>query len=788
MFKNLLTVALRSFSRQKFYSIINLVGLASGLTCALFIYLWVNDEISKDKFHNDSERIFQVLSNVQLGDGEVLTWTNTPGPLAEDIREKNPEVELTVRVMSNRSDLFQYEDKSFIEAGCMADPDFFKLFSFNILSGKPNTDTADISSISISHQLAQKLFGNDDPIGKTVRANNQTDYTIAAVFEDVGTQSSFKFDYVIPYEVYKKQRGQGFNWGNYDHPTYVKLFDAAQAQQAIDKINERRIAFAKAQGDASSAAQFYMQPFTENYLNSHFENGKPVGGRIKYVRIFTVVAIFILVIACINFMNMATARAVNRAKEVGVRKVVGAQRKSLILQFMGESMMISFFAMILAIGITYLLLPFFNMLVAKQLVISFSHTMFWISALVIVCITGILAGTYPAFFLSSYQPAQALKNSGSSTGGNGSLRKALVVFQFTLTVILVASSLVIYNQIQFIFNKNIGYDRESVLSFPLRGSLRNEYDAFKNEALQYPGITTVSKADNSLVQVNNQNASVSWPGKSDTESIFFRTVCVDYDYLETMGLEVIQGRSFKKEFSDTDTFIVSQKAVEIMGLEDPIGVEIVQWGTKGRIIGVISDFHSRSMHEAIDPIVLMFRPQWTGRAFIKFEANKTQEVLESLEKIYGKYNPQYPFAYTFLDDDFEKLYNNERVISSLALSFTVMAIIISGLGLLGLAAYTAERKRKEISIRKTMGASVGGIVAMMSTDFVKLSLLAALIGCPTAWYLMSKFLEGYAYHTDLGWGLFVVTAVCVLMISLVTVIFQVAKAAVANPIDALRNE
>jgi ABC-type antimicrobial peptide transport system permease subunit len=788
MLKNLLTVAVRNFLRQKFYSIINVVGLASGLTCALFIYLWVSDEVSKDKFHKDSEKIFQILSNINLGTGELLTWTNTPGPLAEDIREKNPEVELVVRVMSNRSDLFQYEDKSFIETGCLADPDFFKLFSFNILSGKPNTDTADISSISISHQLAQKLFGNDDPIGKMVKVNNQIDYAIAAVFEDVGSKSSMKFDYVIPFEVYKKQRGQGFNWGNYDHPTYVKLFDASQAQQAIDKINERRMVFAKAQGNTSSGASFYMQPFTENYLNSHFENGKPVGGRIKYVRIFAVVAIFILVIACINFMNMATARAVNRAKEVGVRKVVGAQRKSLILQFIGEAILISLFSMTLALLITYVLLPFFNILVAKQIVISLSDTMFWASAVVIVLITGILAGTYPAFFLSSYQPAQALKRAASSKGGSGSLRKALVVFQFTLTVVLVASSLVIYNQIQFIFNKSIGYNRESVLSFPLRGSLRNEYDAFKNEALQYPGITTISKADNSLVQVNNQNASVSWPGKSATESIFFRTVCVDYDYLETMGLEVIQGRSFKKEYSDTNTFVVSKRAAEIMGLEEPIGTEITQWGTKGRIIGIVNDFHSRSMHEAIDPIVFMFRPQWTARAFIKFEGTKTQEVLQSLEKVYGKYNPQYPFTYSFIDDDFEKLYNNERVISSLALSFTIMAIIISGLGLLGLAAYTAERKRKEISIRKTMGASVGDIVTMMSADFVKLSIIAAVIGCPTAWYLMTKFLEGYTYHTELGWGLFVLTAVCVLIISLITVIFQVAKAAVAKPIDALRNE
>lgn len=786
MFKNVLTVAFRSFLRQKFYSIINLIGLASGLTCVLFIYLWVNDEVSKDKFHRDNEKIFQILSTLQIGDGEVLTWTNTPGLLAEDIREKNPEVEFVVRMVDNRSDLFQYEDKSFIETGCQADPDFFKLFSFNILKGKPNTDTADISSISISERLAQKLFGNEDPLGKMVRVNNRADYTITAIFEDVGPQSSLKFDYVIPYEVFKKQRGEGFNWSNYDHPTYIKLFDAAQAQQVADKINARLLEMARAQG-GTSAPRFYLQPFSEHYLNSHFENGKPAGGRIKYVRIFSIVALFILVIACINFMNMATARAINRAKEVGVRKVVGAQRKSLILQFIGESMLISLLAMVLAISIAYLLLPLFNLLVAKQISINFTDTVFWISALAIVCITGILAGTYPAFFLSSYQPTDTLKNAASK-GGSGSLRKALVVFQFTLTVILVASSLVIYNQVNFIFNKNIGYNRESVLSFPLRGKLGSEYDAFKNEVLQHPGIVTVSRADNSLVQVHNQNASVWWPGKPDSEVIFFRTVCVDYDYLETMGLELIEGRSFRKEFSDTSTYVISSRAAEIMGLEDPIGAEIVQWGARGRIIGVVKDFHSRSLHEAIDPIVFMFRPQWTGQVFIKFEGTKTQEVLQNLEQVYKKYNPQYPFTYAFLDDDFEKLYNNERVISSLALTFTVMAIIISGLGLLGLAAYTAERKRKEISIRKTMGASVGTIVTMMSADFMKLSVVAALIGCPAAWYLMTKFLEGYAYHTEVGWQLFVLTAVCVLAISLVTVIYQVTKAAVANPIDALRNE
>jgi hypothetical protein len=368
------------------------------------------------------------------------------------------------------------------------------------------------------------------------------------------------------------------------------------------------------------------------------------------------------------------------------------------------------------------------------------------------------------------------------------LRKGLVVFQFSLTVILIASSIVVYNQLEYIRSKHIGYNRESVLSFNLRGGVARKFENFKQDALQSPAIRMISKSNSSLVQVANQNSSVDWPGKPEDSKIFFRTVVVDYDFAETMGLHLQEGRFFKKEFNDTNNFILTAHAIEVMGLQDPIGQEITQWGNKGKIVGIVSDFHGRSLHEKLDPIVLMCKPDWTWNVVVRFDAGKTQEAIAHLEALSKKYNPQYAFAYTFLEDDFEKLYDTEKVTGSLALSFTIIAMLLSGLGLLGLAAYTTERKRKEISIRKTMGASVGTIVAMMSIDFVRLSIVAALIGCPVAWYLMTKFLEGYAYHTELGWGLFVLTAGCVLLISLITVIFQVTKAAVANPIDALRNE
>lgn len=787
MFKNFITVTIRSFFRQKFYSFINVFGLTTGLACTLFIYLWINDEVSKDKFHTDIDQIYQVVTNLKW-DGETITWESTPGPLAEEIKSSTPEVKTVSRTWSVDQETLLVGEKNFLEQGYYADPEFFRIFSFPIAQGNGLNPIQEKSDIAISKRLAQKFFGNEDPIGKTIRIRNQYDQKVTAVFEDIKENSSLKFDFVLPFDIHKDDRDQ--SWDNADYNLYVKLNNPQQASAASININLAvdKITVKEDSNADKDQVNFYLQPFREHYLNANFENGLPAGGRIKYIRIFSVVALFILVIACINFMNMATAKAVNRAKEVGVRKVIGAQRGSLILQFIGESIAISFISMILAIGIVYLLLPHFNLLVTKQISIHLLDGKFLLLVTGVVLVSGILAGSYPAFFLSSYRPSHVLKgNTNALLSGTG-LRKALVVFQFSLTVILIASSIVIYNQIEYIRSKNIGYNRESVISFNLRGGVARKFENFKQDVLQFPAIKMISRSNSSLVQIANQNSSVDWPGKPEDSNIFFRTVVMDYDFAETMGLTLQQGRFFKKEFNDTNNFVLTAHAVEVMGLKDPIGQEITQWGNKGKIVGIVNDFHGRSLQEKLDPIVLMCKPDWTWNVVVRFDAGKTQEAIAHLETLSKKYNPQYEFAYTFLEDDFEKLYDNEKVTSSLALSFTIIAIVLSGLGLLGLAAYTAERKRKEISIRKTMGASVGVIVTMMSVDFVKLSIIAVVIGCPTAWYLMTKFLEGYAYHTDPGWELFALTAVCVLMISLITVIFQVTRAAVANPIDALRNE
>lgn len=782
MFKNYLQVAIRSFLRNRFYSLINVIGLASGLIVAMFIFLWVRDEVRTDNFHRDSHKLFRIVSNLDFGDGQLLTWDITPGPLADAIRDNQPDAELVVRTMNNGSSLFQYGTQNFMERGIYADPDFFKIFSYPIIKGI-DTPIGNKNSVAISEELATKLFGADDPIGKVVKVSRNYELEVKAVFRANGLPSSIKFDFVMPFEIYRAQRGDGFNWGNFDHPLYLKLTDPTKADAVIASINETAKKL-----NTDGQTDFYLQPLSDSYLYGHFENGKPSGGRIFYVRLFTVVAIFILVIACINFMNMATAKATLRAKEVGIRKVSGAQRPSLIGQFMGESVFISAISMTAAMILVVVLLPMFNHLVAKQISIQFSDPGLILAILSIVLISGVLAGIYPAFFLSGYKPAQVLKGNHSATGSGVSLRKMLVVFQFSLSVVLIAGSIVVYQQIEFIQTKNLGYTREGIINFNARGNLFKQFDAFKGEALKLSGVQSVARANSTLVQVDNQNGSVVWPGKPDNSNIFFRTVVADYDFIETMGLTIVDGRAFAKERNDTNNLVVSQRAVEVMGLQNPVGQRISQWGKEGTIVGVVQDFHGRSLHEAIDPMILLCRPDWTGRVFIRFEGEQTAQVLASLQSLYKRFELEYPFEYTFVDDDFEKLYNNEKIIGRLALSFTTIAIIISGLGLIGLAAFTTERKRKEIGIRKSLGATVHSLIGKLSGEFVKLSLLASVIGCPLAYYGADLFLENYSYRTQLSWSVFLVTSLLIIVMSLVIVIYQVLKAANANPVEALRDE
>ncbi len=786
MIHNYLLIALRNFTRHQFYSFITIIGLSTGLVCSLFIYLWVKDEVTINTFHERIDNLYQVVLNIKRPD-QVITWDNTPGPLAEEIKSNFAEVTHITQVYSEGDHLFQVEEKGFLEKGYYSNSEFFKVFSFPIVKGDQDNPLADKSSVVISESLARKLFGEKDAIGKTVTVRKQYEQKVTAVFADVPINSTLQFDFILPFEIHRAERGENFSWNNADYWLYLTLSENADIHAFREKVNLQLDKSTVAE-DGADYMDIYVQPFAERYLNAHFENGLPSGGRIEYVRIFTVVAIFILIIACINFMNMATAKAATRAREVGVRKVVGAQRVSLIFQFLMEALLFSALAMVVAIGVVYILLPLFNPLVSKKIVLDLGDGMLWVTAFAIVLATGFIAGSYPALVLSSYRPAHVLKGDLSTTFSGMSLRKALVVFQFTLTVVLVASALVVHNQMEFIQKKNLGYNRESVVMFSVRGAANRDFKTFRDEVLKNEAIPNMGKANGSLLQVQNQTSSLSWPGKVEGENPYFRAVVVDFDVLQTLNFTLTEGRLFSREFNDTSNFVLTKRSVEQMGLTDPVGQRISLWGIEGSIVGVVNDFHSRSMHETMDPIVFMCNPQWGGVVYARIDPTQTQDALVHIQNTVKKFTPEYPFDYAFMDESFNTLYKTEQVTGVLALGFTAMAIIISTLGLLGLVAYTAERKKKEISIRKTMGASVSSLIAMMSQEFAVLSLLAAAIGCPVSWWLMQKFLSGYAYRTEPGWEVFVFTAVLVLLLSLVIVLYQVTKAAMANPVNALRNE
>jgi putative ABC transport system permease protein len=785
MIKNYWLVAIRNFLRQRVYSWLNIIGLTVGLASTLLILLWVYDELSVDQFHKDLDKIYKVYSNNVSEQGEIITWNDTPGPLADYIRDQVPGVTLTARTMSMGAQLLQVGENSFLETGRYADPEFFELFNFPLIHGSISKNREDRTSLLISEKVSQKFFGNEIALGKFVKVGSY-DMVVTGVFQDIPENSSIKFEFVCPMQLYKDVRGDGYNWGNFDLRLFLKLTDGSQVPIVTSTINKKFEEIAKAENETDNI-DFYLQPFSETYLQADFEKGRPAKGKIVYVRIFTMIAIFILIMACVNFMNMATAHAMNRSKEIGIRKVVGAARTSLVFQFLGEAILTTFIAMGFAITLVFLMLPGFNMLIEKNIQFSIFDPHLILTGLGLLVITAIMAGGYPAFFLSSFNPASVLK--GSTAGGNqgNRLRKSLVVFQFSLTVVLIICALGIFNQLKYMLEKDLGFDRHAVLSIDSE-AIDNRFESFSIETSNHPGIIGISRSNESLVRVSNQSSSVVWQGKTSNNQQLFRVILTDYDFLETMKLTLQVGRSFSKEFNDVGNFIISKSCADAMGMADPIGQKLSVWQHEGIIVGVIDDFHSNSLKKAIDPAVLFCKPEWTNRIFIRFDPQQLKEVLITLEQTTKKLNPNYPFSYQFMDDDFEEQYKTEKVAGSLAGIFTALAIIISGLGLLGLTAYSAEHRRKEISIRKTLGASVTGLVTKFSAEFLQISVVAFIIGAPIAYWSMNKFLNNYAYHTDVSWQIFLITGLVTMSITALIVVYQVRKVAMINPVEVLRNE
>lgn len=771
--------------RNKTFSLINILGLALGMVCSLLIMLWLQDELSKDKFHVNGSRLYRVMEN-QFYAGEPVTFAYTPGVLSQHIIKDIPEIEMASQLQWEETPLFTVGDNFEKETGSYVNADFLNMFSYELLQGDARTALKNPDGVVISKKLADKYFPNQDPLGKTIRIDNKDDVMVTGVLKDITDESSLRFDFLMSYERWLKNNDWAQEWDNNAPWCYVLLNKNA----SVDKVQAKIKDYIKSK-DKNSNVELFLQPYEDIYLYSNYKARVQDGGRIDYVKMFALIAIFILVIACINFMNLATARSVKRAKEVGVRKVVGALRFSLIGQFLGESMIIALHGLLFAILIVFLILPTFNTLTEKHLSLDFTNPLFLLILLGLTCITGLVSGSYPALFMSSLRPVVVLKGALKFKPSATFFRKGLVVFQFGLSIMLIIGMMVVYRQIQYIQNKNLGFTRENLLYMPLEGDLRKTFAAFNQELSSMPGIKSVSCAEADPLQVGSSTQGVRWSGKDTTRTVLFSQNAVSYNYLATMGIKLKDGRDFSPDFgTDSANYIINEEAARKMGMKDPVGKEMIMWGKKGTIIGLVKSFHINTLHEAIPPLILNFQNEKEnqGQIIVRTNAGQTREAIASMEKAYKKFNPRFPFEYKFTDQEFTRLYKGENVVSKLANYFAFLAIFISCLGLFGLAMFTAEQRTKEIGVRKVLGASVISITTMLSTDFLKLVLISAVIAFPLAWYLMKNWLQKYEYRIEIEWWFFLLAGIVAALIALLTVSYQSIKAALMNPIKSLKTE
>ena len=790
MIRNYFKIAWRNLLHNKTFSLINIFGLALGMTCSLLIMLWLKDELNKDKFHANTKRLYRVMEN-QYYVGDISTFESSPGILAENIVKDIPEIEMASQVLWEEEPLFTVGDKFDKEKGRYVQKDFLRMFSFKLQKGNPATALARPDAVVIAKKLADKYFKGEDPIGKMIKIDGKDNVIVTGVLEDIPELSSLKFDFLMSYDIWFKKNDWAKEWGN-NGPRCVVLL---KENTSVDKVNAKIKNYIKTKNKDSNV-ELFLQNYGESYLYSKWDNAKQAGGRIEYVRTFSVVAIVILLIACINFMNLATARSLRRAREIGVRKVVGAGKRQLIAQFIGESMFVSFLAILISLLIVALILPSFNELTEKHLTIDLTNPSFLLILLGLTVFTGVISGSYPALFMSTLKPIVVLKGILKFKAGATYFRKGLVVFQFALSIILILGMIVVYRQINFIHNKNLGFGKEDLLYIPLEGGLSKNYMAFREELQKKPGIKNVTSAQHNPLQVGSSTQGVRWPGKDTTQLILFSSNPINYDYIKTMGIQLIAGRDFDPSYSlDTNNYLINEAAARKIGYKDPVGKELTMWGDKGTIIGLMKDFHHNSLHVPIEPLILrLYKQSWIGdggfwgHVIIRTEKGKTREALASMETTFKKFNAGFPFKYYFTDDEIKNNYKAEHTVSKLSRYFAFLAIFISCLGLFGLVTFTAEQKTKEIGIRKVLGASVSGIVGMLSKDFLKLVLIATVIAFPVAWWMMHKWFLDFEYRIDIGWWVFVVAGITALLIALLTISFQSIKAAIANPVKSLRTE
>ncbi|MDP4129661.1 MAG: ABC transporter permease [Bacteroidota bacterium] len=803
MLRSYFIIAWRTLIRQKQFTILNLLGLSTGLACVLLIFLWVNDEWQVDRFSKKDSQLYEVLKRGPDGTGSVQVEKYTQGLLAQAMAADLPEVEYAVPVRKddNRS-ILSSQDKHLKVKHEFAGKDFFKVFSYPLISGA-QADVSGVSSVFISDEMAMKLFHTTDVAGKTIDWEYTDDgvdysgpYAIAGVFSSPPASASNQFDLLVPFDLYAKKNAGGLGdvgfWGSNMVSTYAILKKGTHVDAFNNKIKDFSVNKIKSiypgKDLASYEGELFARRYSDAYLHSNFVNGKPSGGRIEYVRLFSIIALFVLVIACINFMNLSTAKAAGRMKEVGVRKVAGAPRRSIVFQYLVESVLLSLTAMVLAVVLAYLMLPAFSAITGKTLFIPVSIAGVAV-VLGLVLVTGILAGSYPALYLSRFRPAMVLKGKFNTPAGESILRKGLVVFQFFISVVLIIAVVVVQRQMKLIQTINLGYDKDHVIHFSAQGKLRDHPEAFMTEIRKIPGVLQLSSMEGDLLgHAGHSGGGISWVGKDPGLNIEYYGISGDYGYPELLGMKIAQGRSFSPAFGmDSNSVMFNEAAVAAMGIRNPVGKTVSLWGRKKQIIGVVKDFHFESLHKKTGPAFLEYSPV-NETLLVKIRPGGEAATLSRLERLYKSFSNGLVFEYAFLDEDYQALYASEQKVAVLSRYFATVAIIISCLGLFGLAAFTAQKRQKEIGIRKVVGASVTNIALMLSGDFLKLVLLALLIAFPVAWLVMNNWLQGFAYRVYIHAGVFLTAGAAVAVITAITVSFQAIKAAVANPAKSLRSE
>jgi len=779
MIKNYTKITFRNLKKHKFYSFINITGLAIGIACCLIIFLWVQNELGYDRFHKNAGDLYRIVQESPQG-GKIFRFTSTPSGLGPLLKEEYPEIVHFARHTPTRWDMGR-EEINFRENVALVDGSFLQMFSFPLLEGTPQAALEDPYSIVISEEMREKFFPGEDPLGQTLRVGESLDLNVTGVLQDIPKDSHLQFDCLVPFKLLGEF---GFNmkdWGNNNWWTYIQLTEDASAQEV-----EAKISGIIQEHVPRSSSVLHLQPVVRIHL--YALDG---GGLITYIYIFSGMAIFILLIACINYMNLSTSRSANRAREVGIRQVVGANRIQLIKQFMGESVFYAIIALIIGLVILHLLLPTFSQLAGKPLSMDYSLSMILV-LIGLTLFTGILAGVYPAFVLSSFQVIRALKGALKSRDRSALFRKILVVTQFSLSIFLITGTLFVFRQIDFMMNRELGYNTENILCVPMRGQLARNYQVFKTSLLENPNIISMTRANTTpdIKQSSIADYDITWDGREEGDNFpGINIMGVDADYLKTCKMEMAEGRFFSEEFptDSTDSWVINETAAAAMGLESPLGIGVYWAEYKGKIIGVIKDFHFSSLHEEIEP--LLMRMNWgMDNILVRIRSDNMPGTIGFIQKTLKDLLPHYAFEYEFLDTRLENLYTAEQRMEKILIFSTIIAIFISCLGLLGLASFTAEQRTKEIGIRKVLGSTVGGVVFLLSREFIKWVLLANLIAWPVAYFAVHNWLQNFAIRTRIGWEIFLLSGCLALAISLLTVCYQSIKAAVANPVDSLRYE